>query len=78
YIPRPRNAFIIFRSAYVQSQKADASIRGSLHQTAVSCLVADVWRGMSDEERKPYFLLAQQEKTSHKLKYPDYQYLPKK
>ncbi|KAJ7923391.1 hypothetical protein B0H13DRAFT_1602691, partial [Mycena leptocephala] len=74
HIPRPRNAFIFFRSDYVKAEKRVASRPGSLDQTVLSRGAGDVWREMSEDERLPYVLMAQQEKKDHALKYPNYRY----
>ncbi|KAJ7909640.1 hypothetical protein B0H13DRAFT_631639 [Mycena leptocephala] len=76
HIPRPRNAFIFFRSDYVKAEKRVASRPGSLDQTVLSRGAGDVWREMSEDERLPYVLMAQQEKEDHALKYPNYRYAP--
>ncbi|KAJ7513027.1 hypothetical protein B0H11DRAFT_1646391, partial [Mycena galericulata] len=73
-IPRPRNAFICFRSAYVKAEKSVSVRPKSLDQTVMSCGAGDVWRGMSKEERLPYVTMAQREKEAHALKYPNYRY----
>ncbi|KAJ6475529.1 hypothetical protein C8R45DRAFT_1217145 [Mycena sanguinolenta] len=79
HIPRPRNAFIIFRSEYLTSLKGASPLSSpqkSVPQSTMSCLAADVWRGLGAEERRPYFLMAEQEKMAHVLKYPGYRYVP--
>ncbi|KAJ7174022.1 hypothetical protein C8R43DRAFT_634509 [Mycena crocata] len=76
HIPRPRNAFICFRSAYVRAEKRAAARPGSLDQTVMSRGAGDVWRGMDDEERQPFIIMAAEEKKAHQIKYPDYEYRP--
>ncbi|KAJ7185316.1 hypothetical protein C8R46DRAFT_1060108 [Mycena filopes] len=78
HIPRPRNAFICFRSDYVKAQKNAAanSKPKALDQTAMSCGAGDAWRKMDEGEREPYVLMALAEKAAHALKYPDYRYAP--
>ncbi|KAJ7195847.1 high mobility group box domain-containing protein, partial [Mycena haematopus] len=76
HIRRPRNAFICFRSTYVKRQKSLTAQPGSLNQTDMSRGAAEVWRGMSAEERAPYILMAQEEKEEHTRKYPNYRYAP--
>ncbi|KAF7335618.1 putative transcription factor SOX-14 [Mycena venus] len=71
HIPRPRNAFICFRSEYVKAPKG-----ASVNQTVLSCGAAEVWRGMDDEERAPFVLMAQEEKEEHARMYPNYRYAP--
>ncbi|KAJ7136709.1 high mobility group box domain-containing protein, partial [Mycena epipterygia] len=73
-IPRPRNAFICFRSDYVKAEKRVSARPGSLDQTVMSRGAGDVWRGMGEAERLPYIRMAQAEKKAHTLKYPNYRY----
>ncbi|KAJ7765330.1 hypothetical protein B0H16DRAFT_1687471 [Mycena metata] len=61
HIPRPPNAFICFRSAYVKAQKEAAARSGS---------------NMNENEKFPYRLMAQDAKAAHTLKYPNYRYAP--
>ncbi|KAJ7717004.1 hypothetical protein B0H16DRAFT_1612299 [Mycena metata] len=74
HIPRPRNAFIFFRSDYVKVQKIAVARPGSLDQTAMSCGAGEAWRKMNEVEREPY-ILALEEKEAHAIKYP-YRYAP--
>ncbi|KAJ7670580.1 hypothetical protein DFH06DRAFT_1178521 [Mycena polygramma] len=76
HIPRPRNAFICFRSEYVKAQKLASAQSGSVNQTVLSRGAADVWRELSAEEREPYAAMAHEEKEQHALKYPNYRYSP--
>ncbi|KAJ7785218.1 hypothetical protein DFH07DRAFT_873114, partial [Mycena maculata] len=76
HIPRPRNAFICFRSAYVKAEKRVSARPASIDQTVMSRGAADVWRGMSEDERLPYVEMAQTEKEAHQKKYPNYRYAP--
>ncbi|KAH9478339.1 Transcription factor Sox-10 [Psilocybe cubensis] len=72
HIPRPRNAFIFFRSAYISRNAAN----GEGQQNELSKHAAKVWNKMSDEDRRPYCELAAIEKQEHYLKHPDYVYSP--
>ncbi|KAJ7482912.1 hypothetical protein B0H11DRAFT_1629414, partial [Mycena galericulata] len=67
-IRRPKNAWIIFRSAYVQRTQE------KLGQPELSRAAADVWKKMSDVQRLPYQLLAHKEKLDHAAMHPDYRY----
>ncbi|KAJ7485850.1 hypothetical protein FB451DRAFT_1128112, partial [Mycena latifolia] len=76
HIPRPRNAFICFRSAYVKAEKRAAARPGALDQTVMSRGAADVWRSMGEAARLPYVQQAQDEKAEHARMYPNYRYAP--
>ncbi|KAJ7176257.1 hypothetical protein C8R43DRAFT_834640, partial [Mycena crocata] len=73
-IPRPRNAFICFRSDYVRAEKRAAAQPKALDQTVMSRGAADEWRNMDENERLPYILMARAEKEAHAIRYPNYRY----
>ncbi|KAK7040041.1 putative transcription factor SOX-14 [Favolaschia claudopus] len=75
HVPRPRNAFICFRSEFVRQAKLKGSSKPE-NQTCLSRDAADAWRGMNAEERRPHVLMALQEKREHALRYPNYKYAP--
>ncbi|KAJ7226069.1 hypothetical protein GGX14DRAFT_342785, partial [Mycena pura] len=70
-IPRPRNAFIIFRLLA-------ASIPNSVQndQKRKSRSAGKIWASLSDEQRKEYEKQADHEKAEHRIKYPDYRFKP--
>ncbi|KAH9477938.1 Transcription factor SOX-11 [Psilocybe cubensis] len=72
HIPRPRNAFIFFRSWYVDSMRASKEVQ----QHELSKQAGKVWKNMSDEEKKPFLRFAAIEKQEHYAMYPDYVYSP--
>lgn len=71
HVPRPRNAFIIYRSLFCQQHR-----NTSLPQANVSHAAGDAWRKLSEEEKSPYYRLAEREKVEHATKYPGYKYCP--
>ncbi|GAA5974019.1 hypothetical protein JCM11641_008215 [Rhodosporidiobolus odoratus] len=76
HIPRPRNAFILFRSHAVSTGLIPRSMGITDHKN-ISQIVGSVWRGLSDEERKKWDELAEEEKMLHREKYPDYRFAPR-
>lgn len=76
HIPRPRNAFILFRSHAITSGLIPRSIGVKDHKN-ISQIVGGVWRGLSDTERQHWEQLAEEEKRRHLAKYPGYSYKPK-
>ncbi|KAF7297839.1 Transcription factor [Mycena kentingensis (nom. inval.)] len=74
HIPRPRNAFIIFRS------KMGPTIPQSVtkDQKRVSRSMGELWRNLSPTERAVYQKLADDEKANHMRLYPDYVFHPTK
>jgi hypothetical protein len=79
WVPRPRNAFIIFRCEYSRKHArgpGDSSDRSSRCDKTVSKRAGEEWRRLSAAERERYKLLAEQEKVIHALQNPDYRFKP--
>jgi hypothetical protein len=74
HIPRPRNAFILFRCDYGRQKQRTTK---ECDQNDISRMVGDVWRNMSEVERAPWVMLADEEKKAHAAVYPDYKYTPR-
>ncbi|WP_257297106.1 HMG-box domain-containing protein [Endozoicomonas sp. YOMI1] len=76
HIPRPRNAFIIFRS--VKAAEAKKNCKIIPYQSEISRQAASDWKKMSSIEKAFYYQAAKLEKTEHKKKYPDYKFHSRK
>ncbi|BGP36934.1 hypothetical protein JCM10449v2_000836 [Rhodotorula kratochvilovae] len=76
HVPRPRNAFILFRSHAVATGLIPRSMGITDHKN-ISQIVGSVWRGLSPDERAKWDELAEEEKRLHKERYPDYVFRPK-
>ncbi len=72
-IKRPRNAFIIYRSAKAQQIMTE---QNSTDNQNVSKLAGEYWKKETEEVREYYAGLARQEAARHKAKYPHYTYQP--
>lgn len=70
YIPRPRNAFIIFRAD--RSKIYQGRTAGDISQ-----LVAAEWKSLSADVKARYERQADEEKQRHKVLYPHYRFQPK-
>ncbi|KAJ7696441.1 hypothetical protein B0H17DRAFT_884994, partial [Mycena rosella] len=82
-IPRPKNAFIIFRTEFARlrlhnAQGSPRSRRGVPQPVGrtVSGKAADVWHSLPPEEKQRYQRLAELEKEQHARDHPTYQYRP--
>ncbi|KAF7325563.1 HMG box domain-containing protein [Mycena kentingensis (nom. inval.)] len=76
-IPRPRNAFIFFRSDFLRAQKAAAGAQHkALDQTNVSSLAGTTWQAMTAAQKEPYREQAAREKEMYAVVYPGYKYTP--
>ncbi|KAF9547178.1 HMG-box, partial [Agrocybe pediades] len=70
HIPRPRNAFIFFRSYFIDHLLPS----GSGQQHEISKQAGGAWRRLSKSEREPFVQRAKLEREMHKARYPDYVY----
>ncbi|KAJ3565921.1 hypothetical protein NP233_g7335 [Leucocoprinus birnbaumii] len=73
HIPRPRNAFILFRSDFVQQRVPEDLI--SDHRD-LSRLAGCMWRKMSDAQKRPWYEKAELEKRYHSEVFPQYRFNP--
>ncbi|OAX43642.1 hypothetical protein K503DRAFT_657990, partial [Rhizopogon vinicolor AM-OR11-026] len=73
-VPRPRNAFMLFRSAFAAAQKIGTNIeRDNRHITRI---IAHCWNRLSDSEKQVWHNKAATEKAMHAMKYPNYRFHP--
>lgn len=74
HIPRPRNAFMLFRSAFAAAQKISANIEhDNRHITRV---IAHCWNSLSEVEKQIWRDKAAAEKVQHAEQYPHYRFRP--
>ncbi|KAF8889610.1 high mobility group box domain-containing protein, partial [Infundibulicybe gibba] len=69
HVRRPRNAFIFFRSNFYEEQKLYST---EIDQNDISRRAGQRWKSLSDEEKEPFRLLAENEKIQHQAMFPDY------
>ena len=74
HIPRPRNAFILFRCDFVRQKKIPNTVEND-HRN-ISRIAGTIWRGMNDQEREPWVVMAQEEKRRHQQNHPNYRFNP--
>lgn len=72
HIPRPRNAFILFRCDLVRQGKIPGSIEQDPNN--ISRIAGSIWRGMTEEQKAPWVEMARREKEEHGMKYPPYRF----
>lgn len=77
-IPRPRNAFILFRQHHHKLLIDQLRQEGKPipHNSEISKLLGTRWRSLSTDEKSYWDSKAQLEKEEHEKKYPDYKYRP--
>ncbi|KAF5391724.1 hypothetical protein D9757_001771 [Collybiopsis confluens] len=74
HIPRPRNAFILFRCDFVRQKKVPDHVEAN-HRN-ISRIVGTVWTNMSASQKVPWIAMAEMEKKNHAKLYPGYKYNP--
>ncbi|KAG8903215.1 hypothetical protein FRB99_003595 [Tulasnella sp. 403] len=70
HIPRPRNAFILFRTHMVQSEKLTKDTESD-HRN-ISKIVGAIWRSLPPDQKLVWHQRAVVEKEKHQALYPDY------
>ncbi|CDO70921.1 hypothetical protein BN946_scf184829.g29 [Trametes cinnabarina] len=74
HIPRPPNAFMIFRSELWTKEKIKSTVERDHRQ--ISRIAGNLWNKLTDDERAPYKRLAEEAKVEHARLYPQYKYSP--
>ncbi|KAJ7485177.1 hypothetical protein B0H11DRAFT_1152912 [Mycena galericulata] len=74
HIPRPRNAFILFRCDYGRQNQRKLQDHD---QNEVSRMVGNIWRNMTEDQKAPWLVLAEAEKKKHAALHPGYKYIPR-
>ncbi|KAJ4136113.1 slightly ste11-like protein [Fusarium equiseti] len=74
-IPRPRNAFILYR----QHHQAQVVARNpNLSNPDISKIIGEQWQDEPKEVKDNWKSLADEEKQRHQRQYPDYRYQPRR
>ncbi|KAF2433953.1 hypothetical protein EJ08DRAFT_19327 [Tothia fuscella] len=73
-IPRPRNAFILYRQRHQQNIIAQ---HPGLPNPEISKIAGELWRAEPDEVKNEWKSLAEEEKNRHAQQYPDYRFQPR-
>ncbi|KAF8597703.1 hypothetical protein BDV93DRAFT_610236 [Ceratobasidium sp. AG-I] len=76
HIPRPRNAFILFRSHYVAAQLIPGKVENDHRH--ISKIIGEIWNSLPPPERLVWEQRADVEKEKHSRMYPGYRYKPAK
>ncbi|KAJ8502815.1 hypothetical protein ONZ45_g11415 [Pleurotus djamor] len=74
HVPRPPNAFILFRSHFIRSQHVSSKVETN-HST-LSKIIGMTWKGMSDAEKAVWYERAKRAVEEHKKKWPKYTFRP--
>ncbi|KAF9445176.1 hypothetical protein P691DRAFT_806007 [Macrolepiota fuliginosa MF-IS2] len=74
YIPRPPNAFMLFRADFVRQKHVPGSIE--TNHGSLSKIIGNCWRALPLEEKRVWEVKAKHAKAEHKAKYPNYRFRP--
>ncbi|KAI0667188.1 hypothetical protein C8Q78DRAFT_1082320 [Trametes maxima] len=74
YIPRPPNAFMLFRANFVRQKHVPGSIE--TNHGSLSKIIGNCWRALPLEEKKYWEIEAKKAKAAHKERYPHYRFRP--
>lgn len=72
YIPRPRNAFILFRADCVRQRIIPQSVESNHRK--LSSVIGKFWKDLTEAEKAPWVCMANNEKEEHLRLYPGYQF----
>ncbi|KAF7330478.1 Phosphoacetylglucosamine mutase [Mycena venus] len=75
HIPRPPNAFILFRSSFIKSQSVSTEVETN-HST-LSKIIGMTWKNLPPEERRVWHAKAMDAVAEHKRNFPSYAFRPK-
>ncbi|KAH7157027.1 hypothetical protein EDB81DRAFT_881314 [Dactylonectria macrodidyma] len=74
-IPRPRNAFILYRQHH---QAQVVAQNPNLSNPEISKIIGEQWKDESEDIKNNWKGLAEEEKLRHQRQYPDYRYQPRR
>jgi HMG (high mobility group) box len=74
HIPRPPNAFILFRSSFIKSRHVSSEVETN-HST-LSKIIGLTWKNLPSEERQIWHDRAKVALDEHKRKFPSYAFKP--
>ncbi|KAI0685024.1 hypothetical protein BC835DRAFT_1421679 [Cytidiella melzeri] len=72
HVPRPPNAFMLFRSMMINTQIPKIENR----QQNVSRIAGEIWNKLDEEIKKAWHAKAEEVQREHKLRYPEYKFTP--
>jgi hypothetical protein len=78
HIPRPRNAFIIFRTQFSSRYRTSRDVKRGSANAHISIAAGEYWRELGVEGQRKFKIQAEIEKAEHRKQYPNYHYTPMK
>jgi HMG (high mobility group) box len=74
HIPRPPNAFILFRSSFIKNRHVSTGVETN-HST-LSKIIGLTWQNLPNDEREVWHRKAKQAEEQHRRRFPEYAFRP--
>ncbi|NP_001120046.1 uncharacterized protein LOC100145022 [Xenopus tropicalis] len=74
-VKRPMNAFMVWSSG---ERKRMSARHPKMHNSEISRRLGEIWRGLGEDERRPFREEAKRLRAQHAIDYPGYKYAPRK
>ncbi|KAJ6517966.1 hypothetical protein C8R47DRAFT_949730, partial [Mycena vitilis] len=74
HIPRPPNAFILFRSSFIRAGAVPASTDPS--HASLSAIAGLTWAALPAPEKAAWHARAREERERHRERFPGYAFRP--
>ncbi|KAF8961454.1 hypothetical protein BDZ97DRAFT_1921334 [Flammula alnicola] len=74
HIPRPPNAFILFRSSFIKSRHV--SVEVETNHSTLSKIIGLTWQNLPEAERQKWHARAKVAQDEHKRRFPQYSFRP--
>jgi hypothetical protein len=74
HIPRPPNAFILFRSSFIRNQRVSPDVE--TNPNTLSKIIGLTWKNLPPDERRVWYAKARQAVEEHRRRFPEYAFHP--
>ncbi|KNZ80757.1 Repressor ROX1 [Termitomyces sp. J132] len=74
YIPRPPNAFILFRSSFIREQNVTGKVEGN--HSNLSKIIGKYWKALPKSEHDAWEAKAVEAQLEHRRRFPDWRFSP--
>ncbi|KAK1233104.1 hypothetical protein PQX77_003744 [Marasmius sp. AFHP31] len=74
YIPRPPNAFMLFRADFVRQKHVPGTIEAN--HGSLSRIIGNCWRSLPAQDKRVWEVRAKHAKELHKKEFPNYKFKP--
>ncbi|CAG8476018.1 2933_t:CDS:2 [Dentiscutata erythropus] len=77
-VKRPLNKFMVFKKSLKKLIEASNNIPRKHRMRQITHVASKFWNSASDEQKKPFEIIAKDVKSLHKTMFPEYEYAPTK